>query len=372
MAEKDYSVKYPRNRIMRGFLRLLGRVVFNLLARTAITGRENIPKEGPLLMVGNHVAVMEVALMVVYSPRQVEVVGAGDIPIEPSFAPIVRSFGYIPIKRGSMDRGALTKALGVLKQDGVVGVFPEGGIWDTQMKQARSGVAWLSYRANAPILPIGFGGMKGAVDAMAKFQFPRMTMNVGELIPPVTVEKGKSRMYSLELAANRIMARVEELIPNKDEMRHPLIIDERFDFEIVVHGLNGDQVTYPAELELRHAGALSKFFYRPILLDAFRRNLNLPVRVLEQLQTAPTPVQISRAIQAILDYLERDNPYFLTYRFGYEEGTAMEAGLRELQEVANWAAASNFTLTVRPIRRYCHPDYAEEIVEYSPGAAHKM
>ena len=80
MAEPSYPVPYPRRRFQRAFARLAGRALLPLLARTEIHGRERFPKTGPLLVVGNHIAAMEVVLMVVYARRQMELLGPGDLP----------------------------------------------------------------------------------------------------------------------------------------------------------------------------------------------------------------------------------------------------------------------------------------------------
>ena len=60
-------------------MRLLGRMLLPLLTRTTVTGRENWPESGPLLVVGNHIAAIEAVLMIVYAPRQIEPLGPGDI-----------------------------------------------------------------------------------------------------------------------------------------------------------------------------------------------------------------------------------------------------------------------------------------------------
>ncbi|MCB9455632.1 MAG: 1-acyl-sn-glycerol-3-phosphate acyltransferase [Anaerolineaceae bacterium] len=166
---------------------IVGRALLGLLTRTTVAGRENLPEKGPLILVGNHNALMEAALMVLHSPYQIELLGAGDIPFDPRYAWAIERYGYIPIRRGEMDRLALNKALGVLKQ-GVIGMFPEGGIWEAAFKRARTGVSWLSSQANAPIIPIGFGGIDGALGATMKLRRPRMLMNIGHVIPPIPAE----------------------------------------------------------------------------------------------------------------------------------------------------------------------------------------
>ena len=126
---RTYSMSYPRRRLRRSALRWIGRGLLPLLTRTQISGREHFPAHGPLIVVGNHIAAMEVVLMVVYAPWQMELLGPGDVPPPPLMDAIARTHSYIAINRGNLDRRALTQALDVLRQDGILGMFPEGGIW---------------------------------------------------------------------------------------------------------------------------------------------------------------------------------------------------------------------------------------------------
>jgi hypothetical protein len=49
----------------------------------------------------------------------------------------------------------------------------------------------------------------------------------------------------------------------------------------------------------------------------------------------------------------------------------MEAGLRELHALTQWAAARDYRVILRPIRRYRRPGVDEEVVEDRPGMAHR-
>ncbi len=367
MTTQTLSISYPRKPVLRGVVRLLGRTAMSLLTRTSVTGIENLPKKGPLIMVGNHVAVFEAAMMVLYAPWLIELVGTGEIPLDPRYAPIANTYGYIPIRRGDMDRGALTAALDVLKQGGVVGMFPEGGIWESSVKRGRTGVAWLSYQSDAPIVPVGFGGIDGAIAGIAKLKRPRLVMNIGNVIPPVRiVDDEKSRKAALQEAADMIMGRIEALVPEEDKRRWNRIRDERFELRMELSASDGSVVELPESLAMTRPDMLAKFFHRPLLLDVFSRNLKLPVQPLQQLHTAPQASEIAAAIQAALDYMET-NPHFLSYRFGYDEGAAMQTGLRQLQTIARWADEHGYQLSVTPVRRYRRRGSEEEIVEDRPG-----
>jgi 1-acyl-sn-glycerol-3-phosphate acyltransferase len=386
-GQRDVRMPYPRRYLQRAVLRGLARVLFGLLSKLEITGLDNFPERGPLLVVGNHVAAFEAALMVVYAPLQVELLAAGDIPLDPNLSPFASAYGYIPINRGAMDRQALSKALDVLKQDGVIGIFPEGGIWEPGPKRPQSGVAWLSYYAHAPVVPIGFGGMEGAIDKLIKFKRPALQMHVGEPLPPVRRIKGQSRKACFEQAATRIMDAVYALVPEEDKRYQSEVLNERFALHVAVYDDTSAQsedvepsarrdVDYPDALTISQEAALSKFFHRPVLLDIFNRNLKLPVQALQALvckpASLPPPAQIVAALDPILIYLEEENPYLFTYRFGYDWGTAMKEALVQLRALAGWAAERDYGLEVVPIRRYYSVSRGEEVVETQPGALPKM
>jgi 1-acyl-sn-glycerol-3-phosphate acyltransferase len=348
-------------------LRLAGRALLAVLTRTEVTGLDRFPSTGPLLVVGNHVAAVEVALMIAYSPWQIEMLGPGDIPPPPLLNAIARAYGFTAINRGNVDRRPLVQMLSVLQQGGRVGLFPEGGVWDPGSMQAKRGVAWLSHRARAPVLPIGFGGLEGALDAAFRLKRPRLTMNVGQLMPPVSVAPGQSRKDALQQAAVRIMEAVNALVPGKAQEDVPQVVEERFELRIALLARDGSGAR---EEQVSRGEALCKMLYRPAILRIFARDLHLEVDALQQLDAEQDPVRIVSATDTILHYLESRNPGFFTYRFGHAEGQEMEEGLRELRALARRAAAQNLRVAVTPVRRYRVPGHAGEVVETSPGEAH--
>jgi 1-acyl-sn-glycerol-3-phosphate acyltransferase len=82
MPAAPYALRYPRKRVARTVARVAGRLVLPLVFRLRISGTSSFPRTGPLLVVGNHVAVMEAVMMAVYTPWPVEMLGAADIPHE--------------------------------------------------------------------------------------------------------------------------------------------------------------------------------------------------------------------------------------------------------------------------------------------------
>ena len=246
MTEKETTLKYPRRVLARKSLMTAARLLFSLLTKVEVVGKERLPKKGPLILAGNHVAELEAVLMAAYTPGQVEFIGTGDIPFDPNYAFFANAYGLIPVNRGNIDRQGLKMGIDVLEQDGILGIFPEGGTWDPAQMQAQPGVAWLSYKAQAPVLPIGFGGIKGSLGKALKFKHPTLTMTVGELLPPVTIKEDQFTLKSnLERAAHYILTKINELVPEADIVQFHPRAEETYHLEVTV--LAGGSSLYPDE-----------------------------------------------------------------------------------------------------------------------------
>jgi 1-acyl-sn-glycerol-3-phosphate acyltransferase len=311
---------------------------------------------------------MESALMTVFTPWQVEFLGAADIPHERSSQLMISVYGAIPVHRGSVDRAAMRQALDVLAQGGVLAAFPEGGIWEAGAMRPQTGVAWLSYRTGTPVLPIGFGGTLGALGAALRLERPRLSMNVGRVIPAATIPDGISRKAALQDYAGQVLAAIRALVPPGEAPTEYQVSDERFELLVTLQQVHGKPATIPPDLEIVHGSALAKLLHRPAILKLFRENLRLPVEPLEDLQNTQDAANIARATQAILNYLQQENPYLLTYRFGPKEAEAMQAGLQELQALAWWGAGENHSAIIIPVRHYRIAETGGEITETDQGS----
>jgi 1-acyl-sn-glycerol-3-phosphate acyltransferase len=365
--EKDYTIDYPRRHVPRALMRLVGRTILPLAFRLQISGQQNFPKGGPLIVVGNHRAAMEAVLMAVYTPWQVEMLGAADIPHEQITQLMASVYGLIPVNRGNFDRTALIKALDVLKQGGVVAIFPEGGIWNAGRMAAHTGVAWLSYRAGAPVLPIAFSGTMGALGGAMRLERPRLTMRVGQVMPAARLPEDQPRKAYLQTFAEGTVEAIEALLPPDDLARQPGPLDERFELGVAVTKADGERESYPEDLHIEHAVALAELLHRPGIMKIFTSNLELPTAPLQHLDQEDDPGRLARGTASILDYLRDENPYLLSYRFGPEKAEAMRLGLEELLALARWAAEARLRLELRPVRRYTSAE-GEEVVQVEQGA----
>jgi 1-acyl-sn-glycerol-3-phosphate acyltransferase len=311
---------------------------------------------------------MEAVLIVAYAPWQIEMLGAADIPHEKITQIFSGLFGFIPINRGHVDRPGMRASLNVLQQNGIIGIFPEGGIWEPGLMRAQTGVAWLSYHGKAPVLPIGVSGTLGSLAQALKGKRPKLTMKVGCFIPPILESPGTPRKILFENFSEKVMDEVRNLLLPDDPSLDIKIKHERFKLELTIRNSNGVKQNIPQDLAIINATALTKLLHRPTILKIFKENLQLPIDSLENLDNESKPRAIADSLGLILNYIKNENPYFLSYRFGPKAGESMLLGLGELHRLSNWADENGFSIEIIPIWKFVSIPDNKEVIQTKQGS----
>ena len=137
---------------------------FELLARALLdlelTGREHVPKRGPVVLAANHLSLIDPPFVGLTIKRNVRYLALEELfGRSRLFDELTLFFGAIPISRTRPVHGPLRTAISELEAGGAVGVFPEGGrvrAWgETEPKR---GAAWFSMRTGAPLVPVSMTG----------------------------------------------------------------------------------------------------------------------------------------------------------------------------------------------------------------------
>jgi 1-acyl-sn-glycerol-3-phosphate acyltransferase len=122
------------------------------LARVSITGLENIPATGPVILAANHYDNLDAYLLLHLVPRHVHFAARPDGFGTGSLCAIWRRLGAFPA-----DAWGIRYGLSLLADDSVVGVFPQGTISkDLVTRCGATGV--LALRSGAPVVPIAIRG----------------------------------------------------------------------------------------------------------------------------------------------------------------------------------------------------------------------
>lgn len=180
-----------------------------------VSGQENVPSEEPLLVVANHFSFIDPVAMIHSTPRHLEFIGGFQLPNAPRQVTwIPRIYGYYPVFRGTGSRDALRASIAVLKQGGLLGIFPEAGNWARVLRPARPGTAYLAASTGVRILPMGFAGLNDIFPAIRKRKRTTVQCRIGKPFGPFKVNgRGRDRRIQLDEIGHRIMKQIAELIP---------------------------------------------------------------------------------------------------------------------------------------------------------------
>lgn len=192
--------------------RVIARALFTLTTRWEVRGRENIPAEGPVLVVANHLNLTDPPLLSVSLGRETIFMAKEELFRSPLSAYFVGNFGAFPVHRGKLDRKALRQAQQVLTDGLALVMFPEA----TRSKRARlqpafPGSALIAMRSGVSILPVGIAGTERIKGIGWVLRHPRIVVNIGR---PFYLP-ASSRLNRAELVdnTNLIMERIAELLP---------------------------------------------------------------------------------------------------------------------------------------------------------------
>jgi len=137
-------------------------IYLTLFNRWFIKGKENIPENGPVVIIANHVSYWDPVIFACSVHRPVHFMAKEELFKVPLFGRIISALYAFPIKRGqTADRNALRIATKLLKNKEILGLFPEGTRSKTgDLLPFHPGAALFALRASAPIVIMYIHGSK--------------------------------------------------------------------------------------------------------------------------------------------------------------------------------------------------------------------
>ena len=148
-----------RPNLLSSTIRLIVEPLLSWLFALHIEGGASIASRGAAIIVGSHRSDADILFMACTTRRPINYMGRYEL-FRPKLARALLSrLGAFPVDRDRPDRRALERAIEVLGQGCLLGVFAEGGIESgPDITAVKKGVAWLSVRCQVPVIPVGIGG----------------------------------------------------------------------------------------------------------------------------------------------------------------------------------------------------------------------
>lgn len=196
---------------IRGLIRLLA---FRVVTRTTIEGLHHVPNQGPVILIVNHSNAFDPMLVMgALSERFAIPLSKQENLKHPLYGWLLRIYSPIPLRRGSVDRGALQQSLRLLQDGGVLIIAPEG-TRSPSMRRGRSGLAYLALKSGAPILPVGISGMQDWPDFF-RGRRARVTIRFGtpfRIKEPISRGIGVKRRAFLRQITDESMYQLARLV----------------------------------------------------------------------------------------------------------------------------------------------------------------
>jgi 1-acyl-sn-glycerol-3-phosphate acyltransferase len=175
--------------------------IFKWYYKPTIINKEVIPKEGPILIVGNHKHLFDQCLAIISTKRVIHYMAKKEYWDSKKTAWFFDLAGCIPVNRQTKDSDAKNAAVEVLKNGGAIGLFPEGTRNRTNeiLLPFKFGTVKMAQETGATIVPFGISG------EYVKGKNNNLTIRFGK---PFKVEKNDS----LEEANEKLRNEVGKLI----------------------------------------------------------------------------------------------------------------------------------------------------------------
>lgn len=194
---------------------------FRTVYRPTVTGLENIPATGPLILASNHLSFIDSMVIPLVVPRRVAFLAKSDYFTGTGVRGTLsrwwfEGFGMIPVDRDDTRSAqtSLDAALAVLSAGGAFGIYPEGTrSRDGRLYRGRTGVAWLAMSSGAPVVPVSVIGTDELQPVGARFPRPaaKVTVRFGEPIDFAGRFEGVPAGRARREATDEIMAAIHAM-----------------------------------------------------------------------------------------------------------------------------------------------------------------
>jgi len=197
----------PIKKIRRSFLKHLWEFLYRIVYRVKINKEYKYNDNEAYVICANHLSTMDALGILVTNKRKIQFVAKMELFHNKILFNWAHVFDIIPVRRNSADINSVKLCLKALKNNAIVGIFPEGMRHGLEKNATiKNGAALLAYKANVKVIPVG---IKSSFKPFTKVEY-----NYGK---PIDVREFKTEDPNwLDNASKHIMDEIIRLSGNKN------------------------------------------------------------------------------------------------------------------------------------------------------------
>jgi len=189
------------------------RFLFKILLKLEVVGLENVPPEGPLILMITHTNFLDPLLAGAFMPREVVMMSKVENFWHPIMGILVRLYGAFPVHRGEVDRRAIYRSLEVLENSEVLLMAPEGTrSGHGRLQKGHDGMTFIALRADAPILPMAIIGGEHFWANLPKLRRTPVKIVIGQVFR-FSPGQGRVRRATMSKMTQEAMYQLASLLP---------------------------------------------------------------------------------------------------------------------------------------------------------------
>lgn len=189
-------------------------LVFRFWVKFHVHGWENVPGSGPVVIMGNHINMLDPVMMIsLYPDRDIVPIAKMEAFDQPLMRYMVRNWDAIRINRNEADLLALKQALSLIEKGVVVMLYAEGHRSKTGLLPGQEGSAYIALKTKAIVVPTAIWGTEGFPLAWLN-DFKRMHVHISFGKPFRFRHDGnKLPREHFRAMTDEAMYRIAELLP---------------------------------------------------------------------------------------------------------------------------------------------------------------
>ena len=200
--------------MLKKFSRAISRPLVSILMflyRMKVIGKEKVIKEGPAILVSNHRNYFDIFfVMSLYKGEEIIFVGRSRVKRNPIGRFLAWAFDVILVDRDGTDIVPLKNMIQTIKENKILGIFPEGTRKGLHKGEFKSGAAYIAMKTKVDVLPVA---VNGPLKPFRKGNYLKVgdKFNLSTMIRKDKTTKDKDEVERLnEVLKNKILDLVED------------------------------------------------------------------------------------------------------------------------------------------------------------------